>query len=110
MSTFGNVPNAKLKTTIDKSSYHSVGTKEWRAVGVVFEGQPIRIRNLNIWNYAWTRLSEPSGAQDKLTEAQVTEIEAVKGAYIAAATSLQGADGLGSDQHNRLFPSRPQSE
>jgi len=34
-----------------------------------------------------------NGAQDKLTEAQVTEIKAVKEVYIAAATSLQGAGG-----------------
>jgi hypothetical protein len=32
----------------------------WRAIGVVIEGRPIRVRDLNVWDYTWTRLPEPS--------------------------------------------------
>jgi hypothetical protein len=36
------------------------GTMDWRAVGVVIEGRPIRIRDVNVWDYNWTRLPQPS--------------------------------------------------
>jgi hypothetical protein len=33
---------------------------KWKAVGVVVEGDSIRIRDVNVWDYTWTRLNEPS--------------------------------------------------
>jgi hypothetical protein len=36
------------------------GMISWKAVGVVGEGQPARIRDVNVWDYTWTRLNEPS--------------------------------------------------
>jgi hypothetical protein len=32
----------------------------WKAVGVVVEGQPVRIRDVNVWDYTWTQLNEPT--------------------------------------------------
>jgi hypothetical protein len=36
------------------------GMTSWKAVGVVVEGQPVRIRDVNVWEYTWTQLNEPS--------------------------------------------------
>ena len=30
----------------------------WKVVGVVGEGDPVRIRDVNVWDYTWTRLKE----------------------------------------------------
>jgi hypothetical protein len=32
---------------------------EWKSVGVVVEGQPIRIAGLNVWEHAWNRVEQP---------------------------------------------------
>jgi hypothetical protein len=33
---------------------------KWKAVGVVVEGSSLRISDVNVWDYTWTRLNEPS--------------------------------------------------
>lgn len=37
-----------------------IGMIGWKAVGVVAEGQPVRILDVNLWDYLWIRLKEPS--------------------------------------------------
>jgi hypothetical protein len=37
------------------------GTMDWRAVGVVIEGRPIRIRDVNVWGL---QLDQIAGAID----------------------------------------------
>lgn len=38
----------------------SSGMISWKAVGVVVEGRPVRIRDVNVWDHTWTQLTEPS--------------------------------------------------
>lgn len=37
-----------------------LGKINWKAVGVVIEGQPVRIRDVDVWDHTWTQLKEPS--------------------------------------------------